>query len=133
MTYINALISLLLISQFASVATIYKWKDEHGTTHYGDHVPGNQEATAVKPNDLPHIHGSEAPKSIEFWKRPKNESNKRYTARTQRSRRSNKCGQYEQKIEAINSALRSGYKEPKGNKLRAKRRKYKDLLYEQCR
>lgn len=133
MTYINALIGLLLVSQFASAATIYKWKDEHGKTHYGDQAPGNHEATAVRPNDLPHIHSSEEPKRIEFWKRPKRKSKMRDTAKTQRSKHRNKCRQYEQKIEAINSALRSGYKEPKGNKLRAKRRKYKDLLYEQCR
>lgn len=44
-----------------------------------------------------------------------------------------KCDYYEQQIKKANDTLRKGYKEPTGNRLREKIRKYDDLKWKECR
>lgn len=42
------------------------------------------------------------------------------------------CAAIERELEVVNAQLRAGYREPKGNRLRAKRRRLHDLLDTHC-
>jgi len=54
-----------------------------------------------------------------------------FTAETSAASNKNECKEhYEKQIEEINKKLRKGYREPTGNNLKRKRRKYKELKSE---
>lgn len=115
-----------------TMAEIYKWRDAQGVTHYSEDPPTQaaQQASEISA-DLPPIQRvSKPPKAFptsatKAQKKPK-------VTRRKASKRASKCPAYRAKIQRINQQLRGGYKEPTGNRLRAKRRELSDKIYAEC-
>lgn len=148
--------ALVLISSFTltplAEAKIYKWRDSEGDTHYSDRPPpvrridGPPAASDNSANrseeisaDLPYLHSMQAPAKL-FPKRSTQVAPKtNRTPKRQAAKKSNaqalarQCQGYRNQIASINKQLRSGYREPKGNRLRSRRRELSDKLYRQCR
>jgi len=53
-------------------------------------------------------------------------------ARSEKLRQDKQCREYEAELERINNQLRAGYREPKGNRLRAKRRRLRSREFNEC-
>lgn len=110
-----------------SVATaeLYKWIDDKGRTHYSDTAPltenSLQEYHAPADNRIAPPAYIPYPKYTPFKKKPK-----------ARRRAKVSCEKYQNRIDKVQKKLRAGYKEPRGNKLRARKRELNDKL-RRCR
>lgn len=126
-----------------SAQEIYRWKDAKGRVHYGEAAPESGEYEQLTDDVLPHVHSS-VPVHISKISRSKassqnmRESNSRqrivtHTNRENRQRSSDaQCDMYRRQLESIQRQLRAGYKEPKGNRLRAARRQIEDTMRKEC-
>lgn len=124
MQWLTRAVFLLAIISINSQAKLYKWVDEQGQTHFSDLPPFNSEAK-IETLPAPEV-GNQilAPEKIEFYRAPKK------TARKRKTKRRN-CNKYAVRIDKVQQQLRRGYKEPRGNKLRARRRELSEQL-RQC-
>jgi|GEM_PF-612081 len=150
------LAALMLISAVTSTpiveAKIYKWRDSEGNIHFSDRPRPVRNAKFPQPAldtptsqseeisaELPYIHRIQAPEIIFPKRRPSVTTQSVQASKRHKSNAINakklaiKCQGYRKLITSINKQLRSGYREPKGNRLRAKRRELSDKLYRECR
>ena len=70
----------LLLGAAAFGATVYKWVDEHGVTHYSDQAPPKQDAQKIETPTTPATEGTEAP-SGDSWREREEEFQERHRAR----------------------------------------------------
>lgn len=128
---------LIFACCFPVAAKIYTWRDTKGVVHYSDTPPIRPELNAKEiSEELPLIHVMEKPQRM-FTRKPLSKKSRKTkkgsSSRKQAARAEKLCKTYEAKIKRINKQLRAGYKEPKGNQLRAKRRELSDKLFQECR
>ncbi len=129
---------LLLLSLLINVsprADIYKWTDSQGITHYAESPPPGQPQQAREiSRQLPPFHSLAKPDRL--FPKPRKAtrySPKHPSRKYKRSDRQKACDRYRQQIKSIKKQLRAGYREPKGNRLRARRRELSEKLYNECR
>ncbi len=124
MQWFTQAVFLLMVISMNSQAKLYKWVDKQGQTHFSDQPPLNSEVK-IETLSAPEV-GNQilAPEKIEFYQAPKK------TARKRKTKRRN-CNKYAVRIDKVQQQLRRGYKEPRGNKLRARRRELSEQL-RQC-
>jgi hypothetical protein len=73
----------LLLGAAAFGATIYKWVDEHGVTHYSDQAPPEQDAQKIETPTTPAAPATEGtqPPSSDSWREREEEFQQRHRAR----------------------------------------------------
>ena len=117
---------LSLASTIDASAEIYRWVDADGNRHLSDRAPPRQAYQRVEADDLPLLHITPPPaaRPAAAERVPAIQAKKKKPLR----KKALDCSRYEKKLAAIKKKLWSGYREPAGNKLRAKRRDYRALL-----
>ncbi|KAA8983630.1 MULTISPECIES: DUF4124 domain-containing protein [Gammaproteobacteria] len=125
---------LLAMFMVATVhAEIFTWTDEEGVTHYTDQPgkEGAEEATspelANSPMELPEP-GTWKPER----ENREDDDNDHKTARETVSARERRCQRYEERLSRVNEELGRGYREPRGNRLRAERRELRSKIFSEC-
>ena len=136
------LVLTLFLVQVAS-AEVYTWIDSGGVAHFSDYPPGkipHQQIQLEAPVTVPmsenleqserisgireEVHGllaSDRPKSVESRARERAEARHEQT-----------CARYRSKLERIQSKLRAGYSNDRGNALRQQRRTLSRKLSREC-
>lgn len=118
-----------------SRAQVYTWNDEAGQQRYSDRPPTTREYKRWEPPENPNSD-LQLPEPREHWPDPSSgndEEESRSSAQSERLRQERQCREYEAELERINNQLRAGYREPKGNRLRAKRRRLRSKEFNECR
>ena len=80
----NKKILLFALSFFALVAvgaTLYKWQDDHGVTHYSETPPSDRKAKAISLQPAPPISSGENPPATKSWQEKDIEFRKRRAER----------------------------------------------------
>lgn len=110
---------------FAANAELYKWVDAMGRIHYSDIAPTLDQK--LLDYSAPADNRISPPADIKYPKSALKKKNKAFRRRAHVS-----CEKYQNRIKKVQKQLRSGYKEPRGNKLRAKKRELNERL-RRCR
>ena len=115
-------------------AEIYQWTDEEGVTHYTDQP---REDGAEKEWARPDLTNSPMelpePGTWEPEREPeKDDRGDHQAARERLSEQERDCRQYEKRLDRINEELGQGYREPRGNRLRAERRELRSTIFSEC-
>lgn len=114
-------IGLLCSVSLGASAELYKWVDTSGRVHYSDTEP-HSKATELDYH-APADNRIAPPADIKYPKRRSKKSTK-----SKRRRASVFCEKYQYRIDKVQRQLRAGYKEPRGNKLRARKRELNEKL-----
>ncbi|PCJ15287.1 MAG: hypothetical protein COB04_13475 [Gammaproteobacteria bacterium] len=157
---VSVVLFLLSLGQNAT-ADVYKWSDRQNNVVYSDRPPrqvrsvelpsGVGNALGSVPKALPDrqsdrvtkVKSPDAPVNYLDWKSTPNvkfyegarvKSRPRSKQATQRvAKKRSPCARYRKQLALIQNQLRAGYSEPKGNKLRARRRALGNRLSYECR
>lgn len=136
---IMALFIMLLLCSLGDTvwAEIYTWSDSKNNITFSDRPPMEEVKAPLEKKELREVNYMD-------WKStPKVSFDTNYTAKKPArsgkqlakavSAKRDACQRYRKELKNIQSQLRTGYTEPKGNKLRAKRRSLGYRLYSECR
>lgn len=134
------LIALILLPSNPAHAdtSVYRWQDTKGMWHFSDKRPLSMVATTVistVPKQSINLSTSPRFKSMDASTTQKKTQTKPREKRRDPARKAKQaqtCQTLKDKLAKIQKKLRAGYKEPSGNRLRAKRRKIKSKIYQQC-
>lgn len=125
----GVLCAVLCILPYSAFSEIYIRTDEQGRVHYGDAVAAGGEGQWREHTDLPALNRARAhPVSTSAERKP--------VVRKQALRKKAAkpgCKKYREKIAHYQDKLRSGYREPAGNRYRLKIRQLSAYLRENCR
>ncbi len=127
----SALLSICLLSLATppAVGGIYKWVDNQGTTHYADRPPVGDNAVEIKAGQLPRLNvGQPAPQMAA----PKVRSKRVLPKSVRKPAARDNCDHYRSAISKLEHALRQGYVEPAGTRMRERKRHWSALLYRHC-
>ena len=129
--------SLILFIAAPAWAEVYTWQDENGQQRFSDRPPETQDYQQWEPPDHPNsdlqLPEPRERSSVEPSKDDEREnSTKTSSGESQQEKQEKRCRQYEAELERINNQLRAGYREPKGNRLRAKRRRLRSRQFREC-
>jgi hypothetical protein len=108
--------------------SVYQWVDEKGRLHFSDQKPAGQSAEPVKPlqlNRAKPVTAAEPYRASPPGLKPSKRA-------TKKSSFNSDCQKLQVKLQRVENKLRSGYKEPKGNKLRAQRRELVSAQRKAC-
>lgn len=123
-------VSLLLSAMLClpAAAQVYEWIDEQGNRHFSDQEPEGVEFRIL--GDPAENLSSYAPSPIRTPRAgsrasgesaPKSGKTRRSSGIESRQELELICADYLRRIDVIQSQLRAGYREPRGNSLRARR------------
>lgn len=137
---IMAVAFLVCVFSPLAVSGVYTWTDESGAVHYSDSPPAGQTHQSVevaKPVIVPGVESSGNAGSQGRSQSPSLVNDKaealRIEAKAETAAQQKKvCVGYRQKLARVQSQLRAGYGNKKGNSLRRKRRKLNRLLGREC-
>lgn len=120
------------LTVFSAHGELYKWVDANGQTHYSDVAPAEGAQDSLVEYQAPADNRMLAPSQNAFPKR--RVKDKRRTKKNNKKAKSKpqNCEKYQTQLTTLQKKLRAGYREPQGNKLRARRRVLADKL-KQCR
>lgn len=133
-------LSICNASYALAETSYYRWQDNQGAWHFSDQAPHTQtnKTTLLK---VPETNVNTASSSIKpvrsnskpFIKKPSHvQQQKIAQQRKQHSKQNKLCQKLKAKLYTLHKKLRTGYKEPTGNKLRAQRRNLNEKIYHQC-
>lgn len=124
---------LFAFAQAVVAAEIYRWRDAKGKLHYGELIPQNADYELVDESTLPPVHTVPVPeKTSQPAAKPHHSALKKSSRKTKENPAIKRCRRYREQLETIQSRLRAGYREPQGNRLRAKRRQLEQRQREEC-
>ncbi len=125
----------LLLTVGSASAEVYTWTDHQGTVHFTDQRTPGRGATVVTPGPIsivPMHENLEAGEAITATVQvPVHAQERDQRSQTQGKER-NRCRKYRRQLANIQSQLRAGYSNAKGNSLRARRRKLNARLSREC-
>lgn len=123
---------LLLCCLIAHADEIYRWRDAQGHLHYGELIPDNIPYEQLDEAKLPPLHTVPAvvPDKPIKSRAPQSKNRSHHIAKPDPAIK--QCRRYREQLETIQSRLRAGYREPAGNRLRARRRQIEQRLREEC-
>ena len=121
-------------------AQVYEWFDEHGNRHFSDQKPEGVEYRVLgDPADRLSTYAPTDATSPISKSRPADNSAADASPAASRRAKNDKardleaaCDDYLQKIDRIQSQLRAGYSEPRGNRLRARRSALQSAYRRDC-
>ncbi len=134
----RALLLFAILAPATAAAEIYKWRDDKGRVHYGERPPADHHEAREISTTLPPIHEIPAAKTP-LTSKPKarqaqaSDLRRTIAAEQAHERQQQRCNQYAEQLADINRKLRAGYREPRGNKLRQRRRALEQKQHEECR
>ena len=133
----RALLLIIILLPATLTAEIYKWRDDKGRVHYGERPPADHAEAREISAALPPIHEIPAATAPKSAKRPSLQTkavDRRETLAAQRAleRQAQRCEKYADQLADIQRKLRAGYREPRGNKLRERRRVLEQKQHEEC-
>lgn len=124
-------------------ADVYTWIDSQGVAHFSDYPPGeipHRQIRVKPPTTVPMAENLEQGERISDIRRevdsllasgrpdgPANGARERAEAKLEKT-----CGGYRRKLERIQSKLRAGYSNDRGNTLRQQRRTLSQKLSREC-
>ena len=115
---------------------IYTWKDADGVVHFSDREPHMGGARQVKPAApvlVPMNNNLEAAEAItEMVVVPEPSGGGRSSADSERQEQKRRCDKYRKQLDTIQSQLRAGYSNARGNRLRERRRSINQKLSREC-
>lgn len=123
---------------FGASAEIYKWVDADGVTHYSDRKTGAPQSRQQVDRALPPVHLIEQPdpalSRVQQQAAREREAAHRtaVVVRRRPSSNHNRCTRYQQQLDKVQTQLRRGYREPRGNKLRERRRNIQEKINAEC-
>ncbi|MFT5717742.1 MAG: hypothetical protein ACJAWS_000247 [Oleiphilaceae bacterium] len=129
--------ALVLLNGNSAIAatSYYRWQDAKGDWQFSDKAPikSSSEMNISKVfgqnvNISKPANTATNPTLIKLKAQPVNKPQKS----KQKAKHEQICQTLEAKLDTIHRKLRAGYKEPKGNKLRAQRRRINNKIYKQC-
>lgn len=126
---------ILLVITATARAEVYTWQDETGQQQFSDRPPETRDYQRWEPPENPNSD-LQLPEPRDDWPDLSNtddEEDGGSHAREEKLRQEKRCREYEAELERINNQLRAGYREPKGNRLRAKRRRLRSKEFNECR
>ena len=125
---------LLTLAVMPARSEIYSWQDESGRQRFSDRPPGNRDYERWTPPENPNSD-LQFPEPRDWPTEPDeddDEAGEESSSETRESQREARCREYEQELKRINNQLRSGYSEPRGNRLRARRRELRSQEFREC-
>ncbi|WP_192034980.1 DUF4124 domain-containing protein [Halomonas sp. YLGW01] len=130
----------LAVWTLAVEAQVYSWQDEEGRWHFADAPPAAQEPAddteRRSVDDLPTLNTMQPPQASPYRQPATPPSSGRASHSLSGSREAApdpRCQRLEERLESVQQALRAGYREPRGNRLRARRRALTDAYRRECR
>lgn len=136
--FVAATALVYAVCAYNAQAEIYTWTDANGVTHYSDQPPETSEHENLATSSLPPLHLIDKPDPALTHVLQKATRAQQVTRRAASTtpRRSaaanNRCAKYRSQLKKLQSQLRRGYKEPRGNALRERRRKLQARLNAEC-
>jgi len=138
--------SLVVSVVFAAVAhaEVYTWIDSQGVAHFSDYPPGEIPHKRIQvraPATVPMSENLRQEERISGIReevsgllspsgrpgKPDTNARERASARLEKT-----CGKYRRKLDQIQSRLRAGYSNDRGNSLRRQRRTLSQKLSREC-
>jgi len=122
-------------------AEMYTWTDDQGVTHFSDTAPARHQSEAVTlkaPSVIPmagNIRQSEKVRGIYRQMRQNRERDKSSRDSVPdkgKSKAQKQCNKLERRLDKIQSQLRAGYANDRGNSLRRQRRELSQQHSWQC-
>lgn len=125
-------------------ADVYTWIDSRGVAHFSDYPPGripHKQVQVQAPATVPMSENLRQEKRISGIReevtsllsssgrpeKPDTSSRERAAAKLEKT-----CGKYRRKLDQIQSSLRAGYSNDRGNSLRRQRRTLSQKLSREC-
>ncbi|MBD3655969.1 MAG: DUF4124 domain-containing protein [Marinobacter sp.] len=141
MPRIKAVTLLCVLLTTPAAAEIYRWKDASGVIHFSDIPPRHEHHSRVQVPDPVTIPMSDTVRQSENVRQSRRavgkllqpERKNRYaqadkTAAAQAAR----CEKHRQQLDRIQSQLRAGYSNDRGNRLRERRRNLSQRYSREC-
>lgn len=141
---IMAIVVLIFVFPLPVAAGIYTWTDAQGVVHFTDTPPPGKDSRPVEvaaPVTAPMARNLQQQKRVsKVHKQVQamlSSDRKRSAVRTKikeknRAKQQRACAGYRRKLARIQSQLRAGYSNSKGNNLRRKRRQLGQSLSREC-
>ncbi|WP_168011883.1 DUF4124 domain-containing protein [Halomonas salinarum] len=121
---------VLTVWAMVAQAQVYSWQDDQGQWHFADHAPvGGAERRAL--DDLPDLNTMRPPEDSPY--QPPSPRSSAQRSQRSASGQDARCDSLERRLEAVQRELRAGYQEPRGNRLRARRRQMSAAHRRECR
>jgi hypothetical protein len=136
----SLLFCLLFITLCAYANPIYRWRDAQGHLHYDESKPLHHDYELIDNKTLPPANTSTAPNTLTQSATEKSSRSRHVKQSKYKSHKRNKsadaakqrCRRYDEQLETIANRLHAGYREPTGNRLRAKRRQLEQRVRDEC-
>ncbi len=144
MPRIMAVAILTFVFSSPAVAGIYTWTDASGVVHFTDTLPPDKNYRSVEvaaPVTVPmaenlqqHRRISEIREQVQGMLSPdrKRDSARKKSKEKAIAKQAKICAGYRRKLAQVQSQLRAGYSNSKGNSLRRKRRNISQSLSREC-
>lgn len=124
-------------------AGVYTWIDPNGVAHFSDYPPGelpHREIIVSEPSTVPMSENLDQGKRVsgirddvrDLLSAPDREVGEGAGMTSASAQRSKTCDAYRKKLDRIQSKLRAGYGNDKGNTLRRQRRETSQKLSREC-
>ncbi|WP_372982519.1 DUF4124 domain-containing protein [Marinobacter sediminum] len=124
-------------------AGVYTWIDPNGVAHFSDYPPGklpHQELVISPPSTVPMSENLRQGRRVSgirdevrgLLSAPDREAGEGVDLPSARAQRTKTCDDYRKKLDRIQSKLRAGYGNDKGNTLRRQRRETSQKLSREC-
>jgi hypothetical protein len=124
---------LLLFFPARSIAEIYQWTDSRGVVHYTDERPMGIHSAGLEAGDLPELSIVRTRSSGDFrYSVESAQTEEASGSAPGHGRTARVCAEVKAGLEQVQSQLRNGYREPRGNRLRAKRRQLRTRYFREC-
>jgi hypothetical protein len=117
-------------------ADIYRWRDASGVVHFSDREPLQGEVRRVEPVApvlVPMNSNLEAAEAVtdSVGTTPSGDDDSR-SADRRKEAHARRCERYRHQLDSVQSQLRAGYTNARGNRLREKRRTLNGKLGREC-
>ena len=108
---------------------IYQWVDENGVRHFSDQPPPDgRESERARTGRLSTYSPAVVPRSAS----PRQSTQPVQPSQPELASNERLCQYYLSRLEYVRVQLRSGYREPRGNQLRAERRELSTRYRSEC-
>ncbi|MGO1502163.1 MAG: DUF4124 domain-containing protein [Marinobacter sp.] len=144
MPRILAFAVLICVCSSSAAADIYTWTDTSGVVHFTDSPPSDKRHQTVEvaaPVTVPMASNLRQHRRVSGIRKQvkgllssdrKGDSSRKKSKAKAAAKQKKACANYRRKLAQVQSQLRAGYGNSKGNSLRSKRRKLSQTLSREC-
>lgn len=131
-----------LFISFPAHSEIYRWIDARGSVHFSDEPPTrlpHQTLNVRAPSTVPMSENlgqskrvTQTHQEVSDMLSSSDRPRKPGAAAHKKEQQARQCARYQEKLAGIQSRLRAGYKNDRGNSLRQQRRKISNAYSREC-